>query len=187
MRATVVLMLKQPVAGRVKTRLGRDIGMTAAAWWFRHQSRRVIRRLRDPRWNLVLAVSPDHALMSPVWPADLPRIAQGQGGLGDRMGRVFASVPGPVLIVGADIPALDRHAIAVALDALRGHDAVIGPASDGGYWLIGLRNTARLPATLFQNVRWSTQHARADTLRGMSDLRIAYAATLDDVDEAHDL
>ena len=72
---TLVIFLKEPHPGRVKTRLGRDIGMTAAAWWFRHQSTRLIRRLGgDRRWQTVLAVSPDHeGLASRVWPSRLPR------------------------------------------------------------------------------------------------------------------
>ena len=50
-------MVKAPVAGRVKTRLGRDIGMTNAAGWYRHQTAGLLRRLRDPRWRIVLAVA----------------------------------------------------------------------------------------------------------------------------------
>ena len=57
MRRTLVIMVKEPRPGRVKTRLGRDIGMVGAAWWFRHQTRSLIRRLRDPRWQIVLAVA----------------------------------------------------------------------------------------------------------------------------------
>jgi glycosyltransferase A (GT-A) superfamily protein (DUF2064 family) len=60
-RARLILMVKEPVPGRVKTRLGRGIGMVPAAWWFRHQTARLIRRLEDPRWELVLAVTPDRA------------------------------------------------------------------------------------------------------------------------------
>jgi glycosyltransferase A (GT-A) superfamily protein (DUF2064 family) len=55
------MMVKEPVSGRVKTRLGRDIGMVSAAHWFRLQALTAIRRLDDPRWDLVLAVTPDHA------------------------------------------------------------------------------------------------------------------------------
>ena len=72
-------MLKEPRAGRVKTRLGKDIGMVPAAWWFRHQSRRLLRELEDRRWSITLAISPDKLLLKHIWPAELRRIPQGQG------------------------------------------------------------------------------------------------------------
>ena len=90
---TVIVMLKEPRPGRVKTRLGRDIGMTAAAWWFRHQVTGLLRRIDDPRWRAVLAVAPDHAgLRSRVWPATFARMPQGAGHLGDRMARMLRAV-----------------------------------------------------------------------------------------------
>lgn len=181
-------MLKEPRAGRVKTRLGRDIGMTAAAWWFRHQVRRLLRTIDDPRWTTVLAVAPDRAGMaSRVWPAHLPRWPQGQGDLGDRMARMMAQAGGPVCVIGADVPGITRAHVAHAFKALGGHDAVFGPAHDGGYWLIGLRRAHPLPRGLFHGVRWSTEHALADTRATLSGLRIAQIATLQDVDTAADL
>lgn len=191
MRQTLVVMVKEPRPGRVKTRLGRDIGHVAAAWWFRHQVTGLLRRLRDPRWDLVLAVSPDRAgVLSRVWPSDLPRIAQGRGDLGDRMARVFcAASSGPTCIIGADIPGIDRHRVARAFGKLRGADAVFGPAEDGGYWLIGLNVVrARPPGFSFlRDVRWSTEHALADTVAGLADHRVAYADRLQDVDTVADL
>jgi rSAM/selenodomain-associated transferase 1 len=182
-------MLKEPRPGRVKTRLGRGIGMVAAAWWFRHQVARLLRRVADPRWHLVLAVSPDaEGLQSRVWPAHLPRVPQGAGDLGDRMGRLFRSLPpGPVCIIGADIPGVTRDHVARAFAALGAHDAVIGPAPDGGYWLIGLRRTGAVPARLFNGVRWSTEHARADTIRSLGASRLAVIDMLRDVDTGADL
>ncbi len=130
----LIVMLKEPRAGRVKTRLGRDIGMTGAAWWFRHQTARLLRRLDDPRWQLWLAVAPDRALTSRAWPAHLPRLAQGPGDLGARMARALATPPpGPALVIGGDIPGITRPHIARAFCALGDHDAVFGPAPDGGY------------------------------------------------------
>ncbi|MFQ5624577.1 MAG: DUF2064 domain-containing protein, partial [Paracoccaceae bacterium] len=94
-RPRLVIFVKEPRPGRVKTRLGRDIGMVPAAWWYRHQARRVLRRLAgDPRWQTWLAVTPDReGLQSRVWPAHLPRIAQGGGNLGQRMTGVFRAMP----------------------------------------------------------------------------------------------
>ncbi len=188
MRRTLVVMLKEPRVGRVKTRLGRDIGMVPAAWWFRHQVNHLLRRIEDPRWDLVLAVAPDRASASPVWPAHLARMPQGRGDLGARMGRALRRAPrGPVCVIGSDIPGITAPRIAEAFAALGGHDAVFGPAPDGGYWLIGVRRVRSIPPTLFAGVRWSSAHALADTEASLPGHSIAHVATLRDVDRAADL
>ncbi|WP_299735790.1 TIGR04282 family arsenosugar biosynthesis glycosyltransferase [uncultured Roseobacter sp.] len=189
MKRTLVVMLKEPHPGRVKTRLGKDIGMVAAAWWFRHQTRRLIRRVQDPRWQVILAVSPDaEGLRSRVWPAHLGRMPQGRGDLGDRMKRAL-SLPtaGPVCIIGADIPDIDCKQIARAFRVLGASDAVFGPAPDGGYWLIGLKRMQGVSPRLFEGVRWSSEHALADTVASLPTNRIAYLDRLRDVDTLDDL
>ena len=184
-RQTLIVMVKEPRPGRVKTRLGHDIGMVAAAWWFRHQVMRLLRRIEDPRWRVVLAVSPDHAgLNSRVWPARFARVPQGRGNLGDRMRRVMRAAPGPVCVIGADVPGITRAAIAEAFAALSRADAVFGPATDGGYWLVGVQ---RVPKGLFDGVRWSTQTALADSVASLKNRRIAFVRTLRDVDTVTDL
>ncbi len=183
------MMVKEPRPGRVKTRLGREIGMTDAAWWFRHQVRRLLRELDDPRWQLILAVSPDHTgLTSRAWPGHLPRVQQGPGDLGQRMARVMRIMPpGPVCVIGADIPGLRASHIARAFAKLGSHDAVFGPAEDGGFWLVGLKRTAPPPPRFFQDVRWSTQYTLDDSLASIGNMRVAFADTLGDVDTAADL
>ena len=191
MQRTLVIFLKEPRPGRVKTRLGRQIGMIEAAWWYRHQAGRLIRRLDcDRRWRTVLGVSPDsEGLTSRVWPAHPPRWPQGTGDLGRRMGRALRAMPpGPVIIVGADIPGLWPAHVAEGFGLLGRHDAVLGPAPDGGYWMIGLRRGGRaVPAGLFGGVRWSSSHALADTVASLAPLEAGFAATLRDVDQAADL
>ncbi|WP_323776042.1 TIGR04282 family arsenosugar biosynthesis glycosyltransferase [Leisingera sp.] len=187
MKRTLIIMVKEPRPGRVKTRLARDIGVIPATWWFRHQSARLMRRLRDPRWRIVLAAAPDIAVNSKVWPADLPRLPQGGGDLGQRMKRMLQSAPGPACLIGADIPGITRAHIARAFTALGGHDAAFGPADDGGYWLVGAKHPARLPHRLFEYTRWSSEHALADTLQTLPGWRIALTDTLRDVDTAADL
>lgn len=185
----LVIMLKEPRPGRVKTRLGRDIGMTSAAWWFRHQTRNLIRRLQGPGWQTILAVSPDReGLHSRIWPQHLARWPQGHGNLGDRMAAVFGGMPkGPVVIVGADIPQILPRHIRSAFRALGSSDAVIGPATDGGYWLIGLKRIRPPGTNLFNNVRWSGEHALSDTLATLASRKVAFIDTLADVDRAADL
>jgi rSAM/selenodomain-associated transferase 1 len=194
MRPTVVVFLKEPRPGRVKTRLASDIGTIDAAWWFRHQSARLIAGVaRDRRWRTVLAVTPDaEGLRSRVWP-NLPRAPQGPGDLGRRMTRFLRAEPGtlvrpgPVIVIGADLPGLRPHHVAQALGTLRRHDAVLGPATDGGFWLIGLCGRRAAPPRLLDGVRWSTEHALADTLARLRHLDVGLSATLRDVDTAGDL
>lgn len=189
MRGTLIVMVKEPRPGRVKTRLGRDIGPVPAAWWFRHQSRRLIRRLRDRRWRLVLAVSPDReGLASRVWPPDLGRLPQGRGDLGQRMARLLrAAGPGPVCLIGADIPGVTRRHVGRAFAALGAGRVVLGPATDGGFWLIGVQPGAALPPGSFSGVRWSTRRALSDTLANLRTTRVTLVDRLADVDCADDL
>jgi len=185
---SLIIFVKEPHPGRVKTRLGAGIGMTASAWWFRHQSQRLIQRLgRDQRWRTVLAVAPDReGLASRVWPDWVARQPQGPGDLGQRMLRALSTaLPGPVMIVGSDIPDISRADIAEGFRKLGDHDAVFGPAHDGGYWLIGTRH--KPPRDLFAGVRWSTEHTLSDTLANLPEKRVAHLRALNDVDDAGDL
>ena len=182
-------MVKQPRPGRVKTRLGSRMGMVPAVWWSRHTTAALLRAVRDRRWEVVLAVAPDRAgLMARDWPGDLMRLPQGRGDLGRRMARALAGFSDvPVVLVGADIPDLRRHHIAQAFQALGSAEVVFGPATDGGYWLVGLRRGLAPPKGMFEGVRWSGPHALADSVASLPGRRIAYAATLRDVDEVEDL
>ena len=182
-------MAKSPVAGRVKRRLGREIGTVAAIRFYRHcLSHTALRLAQDKRWRTLLAIDPDRDVEVSFEPSRkrLARVKQGKGDLGQRMRRLFAALPpGPAIIVGSDIPAIGAEHIARAFRLLGRGDAVFGPAPDGGYWLIGLRRTPNLLAP-FARVRWSSPHALADTLANLKGRRVLFAATLSDVDGKHD-
>ena len=85
------------------------------------------------------------------------------------------------MVVGSDIPDLVAAHVAEAFRALRSHLVVLGPARDGGYWLIGARNG--LSPGAFRGVRWSSRNALADTMANLSGLSVALVATLEDVDD----
>jgi len=188
-RPRLVVMIKEPRLGHVKTRLGQGMGAVPATWWFRHQVMRLLREVDDPRWQVILAVSPNvEGMQSRIWPAHLPRATQGRGDLGGRMERLLRDAPkGPVVLIGGDIPGIKRHHIADAFAKLGKNRAVFGPAKDGGYWLVGLKRTTPPPRGMFKGVRWSTKHALADTLATMPDYAPAMVATLQDVDTVADL
>jgi hypothetical protein len=184
---TLCVMVKAPVIGLAKTRLARDIGAAAAIGAYRCMVALILRRLsRDMRWRVVLAVAPDGLAQSRAFPLRFLRLPQGRGDLGVRMQRVFDRFrrEGPVLIVGSDIPDIAPRHVAKAFRVLSGHDAVLGPAPDGGYWAIGIGRRRRLAP--FANVRWSSPHARRDTLDNLKGARVGLLDELADVDTAEE-
>ena len=188
----LVLFARAPRRGTVKRRLAADIGTEAALRFYRDTLNDVVRRLAtDPRWTTWLSVTPDGgAANAALWPdvTGLRGIPQGGGDLGERMARPIRDMPpGPVVIVGSDIPEVGPEHIRQAFEALGRHDMVFGPARDGGYWLVGARRRPAVPKDLFANVRWSTEHALDDTLAGLPKrFRVALIDTLDDVDTGAD-
>jgi rSAM/selenodomain-associated transferase 1 len=180
-------MAKAPVGGRVKTRLAASIGVVAATFFYRHLLGAVVGRLaRDRRWETWLAVSPDPSAFWHCWPIVHGKVAQGQGDLGARMQRVLDwPGAGPTVIIGADIPDVSPADIAAAFARLGDHDAVLGPAPDGGYWLVGAKRNPRIVRP-FGAVRWSSEHALADTLEGLRNSRVAMLRPLADVDGIDD-
>lgn len=188
MRNHLIVFARAPQLGRVKRRLARDIGEAAALRFYRRSLETALRRLaRDRRWRTWLAVTPDSAAREArLWrvAAGAHLMPQGGGDLGARMARAMRKLPpGPAVIIGSDVPGISASHIARAFALLGRHDAVFGPAADGGYWLVGLRRRPRIPE-LFAGVRWSGVHALADTLANLPHRRnAAFLGTLDDVDE----
>jgi rSAM/selenodomain-associated transferase 1 len=181
-------MAKAPVAGRVKTRLGRQIGAAAAARFYRHSLAALIQRLAsDPRWETTIAVAGDGTLAARLLPHRAKRMRQVSGDLGARMQAIMDRLPpGPAVIVGTDIPGISPTHIVEAFRLLGRHDAVFGPARDGGYWLVGLKRCPRVVGA-FAHVRWSGPQALRDTLANLAGKSVAFCAELGDVDEAADL
>ena len=177
----LVIFARYPSLGTGKRRLARDIGATHALRLQRAMLALTLRRLaRDPRWQTHIAVTPDN---SGPWPPGLSILRQGSGDLGRRMARVaHALAPGPVVIVGCDIPDLTASHVARAFRALGSSDAAFGPASDGGYWLVGLRRRPQF-VDPFSGVRWSSEHALTDTLANLTGRRVALIDILADLDD----
>jgi rSAM/selenodomain-associated transferase 1 len=181
----LVIMAREPRQGAVKSRLARDIGGVAATAFYRRILDVLVRRLSfSHRWNTVLAITPDTSISASHWPRGVPLIAQGAGDLGDRMQSIMDEMPpGPVVIVGSDIPKMRPADIGQAFGLLGNHEVVLGPAGDGGYWLVGLKRAPRVPR-IFEQVRWSSKHTLTDTLANAAGLKVALARELEDVDDA---
>jgi hypothetical protein len=191
----VVLFAREPVAGRVKTRLAREIGAGPATALYEAFLRDLAAALPDPaRWEAVLA----HAEFEPgpiladTFPAPWEHLPQGDGTLGARMARAVARsrVEGrrDVVIAGSDAPTLGRDDLVAAFAALEEKaDVVFAPAPDGGYSLVGLAGSWDF-RDFFDGVRWSTAYALEDSRRSAvaKGARVALLATLPDVDELKD-
>ncbi|MEO3472950.1 TIGR04282 family arsenosugar biosynthesis glycosyltransferase [Roseomonas sp. CAU 1739] len=186
-RATVILFARAPRLGTVKSRLARGIGARAALRFHCATFAATARPIaRDRRWRTVLATTPRGARAD--WARFVPRgtkrIHQPHGDLGARMAGCMRPWSRAVL-AGSDIPDLRPADIAAAIRALGRADAVFGPATDGGYWLVGLG--PRRPARPFAGVRWSSEHALSDTMANFRGRRVALLRCLQDVDTAEDL
>ena len=135
---TLLLVAKEPVPGRVKTRLcppcspEQAAGLAAAAL---QDTVEAVLAVPGCRPVLVLDGRP------PSWlPAHLPVVAQAGGGLDERLAAAFAGAgDDPALLVGMDTPQVTAALLGDAARALDDHDAVLGDAADGGWWLLGLR------------------------------------------------
>jgi uncharacterized protein len=181
----VVVFARAPRLGVVKRRLAHAIGARAALRFHLATLTGLTRALMaDRRFRTVLAITPDRARLR--LPVRVSCIGQGGGHLGTRMHRAFRRFPcSRVALVGSDIPDAGPADVRAAFRALGSAQAAFGPAADGGYWLVAL--SPRRPARPFAAVRWSSEHALADTLANFVGRRVAMLRTLHDVDTAADL
>ena len=186
----LIVLARAPQLGRVKRRLAAAIGDVAARRFYREMLLGDLGRLAGPGWVPWLALTPPRfAARGRTWPCGWRRFAQGSGDLGRRMADALGRFwPDPAVLVGADIPDLDRAHIVRAFRALESHDVVLGPATDGGFWLIGIRRgfprAACTARALFQGVRWSSATTLADTVARLSPrFRVALIDRLSDVDD----
>ncbi len=185
----LVIMAKVPVAGRVKTRLAREVGVVRATMFYRHAMRGVIARLGgQPFWQTTIIVDPDSGIASRMLPADVARAGQGRGDLGARMQRPMRILPpGPVCLIGTDVPDVAVADVRRAFRVLGRADAVFGPAEDGGFWLVGLRRRPRVLDPYRGQVPWSQADTLERVLVNLAGHSVAFTTRHHDIDSAADL
>ncbi len=188
----IVIFAKAPVPGKVKTRLVPALGEVGAALLAQRMlADTVDRALAAAPADVELCASPHPA--DPQWAGHLPvgvRLAdQGEGNLGQRLAAAATRVIDGgerVLLIGTDCPELDGSRLRGAAAQLDRHDAVIFPARDGGYVLLGL---ARTDASLFADIAWSTSTVAETTIARIRALgwSLHIGDTMSDIDEPADL
>ena len=191
MNGGAAIFVKTPGLSPVKTRLARGLGRELAEQWHRLAAAAVAAVLRQaPGVTVYWAVAEPAAQAARDWPG-LPLLEQGEGELGERMGRVHTALLARhdfALLLGADTPQIGPAELIAATDWLAAREArlVMGPARDGGFWLLGAN---RNPAA----ADWvQSPCGRADTARGFQVAMAqhgewCFLPTLTDVDEPGDL
>lgn len=179
----IAIFARWPEPGKAKTRLIPALGEEGAAQAYRTLLELTVREARESGLPFHLRVTGGDPQSFRDWLGeDLAVRDQGDGDLGEKLARV----PTPAIMIGSDCPGLTAALLREAASVLPNRDAVIGPASDGGYWLIGLREPC---PSLFADMEWSTPQVYRETLRRLEALGISphLLPELADVDTPEDL
>ncbi len=163
----LLIFVKEPVPGQVKTRLAAEIGAEAACQVYRRCVERTLERLSVLRNEIVLCIEPTDATdRIRTWlGSEWPTLPQWGATLGERLtdaaSRTFEEGVQRIAIIGTDSPWINDVLVEEAFSAMERADLVLGPAADGGYYLVGLAKPA---PRLFRGISWSTSLVLDQTL-----------------------
>ncbi len=188
----VLIFARAPIPGRVKTRLAAELGNEMATDVYRTLGSIVVRQVTPVAAVTVWYDPPEAADAVRSWLGqDVAYRPQPTGDLGARLAYAFAGhfaehAEEPALAIGTDAPGVDADLIMKASGALRDAEVVIGPAHDGGYYLIGLKHHR---PELFERIPWGTAGVLAATQRACAEAGITpnILPVLRDVDRVDDL
>lgn len=186
----LMLFVRNPELGKVKTRLAASVGPETALDIYLHLLQHTRSVTQELPMDKVVYYS-ERVEEQDMWPnQQYQKKLQPAGDLGEKMAAAFeaAFTAGytSVVIIGSDCLQLTSDIISKAFEELQTHEVVIGPALDGGYYLLGMNH---LHPELFQGKRWSTEHVFPDTLYDIERLHLTHALlpALSDVDNLEDL
>jgi uncharacterized protein len=199
-RNRLILFTRYPEPGTTKTRMIPELGAEGAATLQRQLTEHIISRISDfsglhPTTVEVRFEGGTRELMQNWLGAGFDYCPQGNGDIGHRMGRALEDGFGDgfdaVVIIGSDIPDITGDIIQNAFEGLQTQALVLGPATDGGYYLIGIQKSAfnRAIPHLFNAIHWGTDKVLSQTLTVVKELSLSYSllTALDDVDRAEDI
>lgn len=189
-KQALIIFTKNPEAGKVKTRLAATLGEEEALAIYRQLLSHTVSVTEDLHVDKFVFYS-SHIDQNDAWDSKhyYKEVQQGNE-LGERMQHAFSSIfqkgYDKTVIIGTDCPGLSAEIIINAFAYLRSHELAIGPAEDGGYYLLGMKQMHR---ELFDGIHWSTNTVLSTTIKKAFALQITYVLlpVLQDVDEEKDL
>ncbi|RUO25471.1 hypothetical protein CWE09_01670 [Aliidiomarina minuta] len=186
MNTAIAIFVKTPSLSPVKTRLAASIGKEKAQQFFIHSLQAVEETVAASDADLYWAVAEKEGLQDPLWQQH-QRLHTGEGDLGQRQHHIYQSLRqqyAKVILIGADAPQLSQELLQQAIQALDHSELVLGPATDGGYYLFA--GTVDLDAAVWTDIPWSTEQTR-ESLQRKLPFQAALLPTLSDVDTLGDL
>lgn len=190
MTQAIIVFLKPLVPGRVKTRLAKDIGDYKACSIYNKLIEHTAKVLNQSQTAIFLFYDEVHDFTQQYFTGKNQVCLQEGADLGERMKHAFEIVFNKgfkqAIIIGTDCAELNANIIVQAFDALSKYDVVIGPATDGGYYLLGLKE---MQYDLFTNISWSTPFVLTQTKSILQQNNLSYheLSMLSDIDTLQDI
>ena len=191
---TLIIFIKYPQAGKVKTRLAKDVGESEAARIYSQMAKTIIEKTIDTaNYNTIIFYDPpekEQDVKEWINNKELNYLPQLGNTLGERISsafkEVYSSGSNRALIIGSDCIDVDKGIINEAMDSLDSTDVILGPAEDGGYYLLG---TNGYFPQIFQDIDWSTDKVLQQTIQKIykNGLNYELLKTLKDIDTVDDL
>jgi len=181
----VCVFVKNPVLGNVKTRIEKEVGAEKALKIYKKLLKVTLNNLINDDWDTIIYLSDT---VNDLKEYDFPKKIQAKGDLGLKITCAFTDLLQEyrkVIIVGSDCPTISEYDYRKAFSELADNQLVIGPSTDGGYYLIGLNKNAPF---LFKDIEWSTEKVLDQTLQKATQKGISFAqlTTKTDVDHYGD-
>ena len=189
MKNALIIFTKNLVHGKVKTRLSSTVGNDKAFEIYKQLVEHTSTVTQELNCDKVVFYT-EEIEVNDVWKNDYQKQLQIGNNLGEKMmmafNYVFKNKYSKAVVIGCDCPELSKQIINDAFEQLNNYDVVIGPAADGGYYLLGIK---KMNEHLFENIEWSTSTVLAETVKRCKEIELSYYSliTLHDVDEEKDL
>ena len=176
--STLIIFMKYPLEGNVKTRLAESIGEESLEF-YKKCIHTLVQEHQNAPYNVVYAVDNEKKEWSEYIDVD-QSIEQIGETLSEKLTSVFIDVTEPTIVIGSDLPTITQEDIMEAFEALKKSDCVIGPALDGGYYLIGLKKYY----DIFSHIQWSTEKVFEQTMTQLLEqkAKISLLQTREDID-----